>query len=328
MNISALQRPGCNRQHFPPPAVIITVVSMIRIMNGRNQILFAFTALVMLTLCACNTREDILKYAPVEVYADDTLLQLVEDKRAMIVIAHDDDMCGMAGTISLLNQRGWEIAVVSFSQSPERNAAQIEACRSILDTVMFVDLKPGQYRNDLDTVENAYYAIPRERFELVFNRELIETEYSRCIRAFNPSVIFTLDSEMGGYGHPEHVFISQMVIDLAMQQRITPAMIYQSVYTDHMEQTIMERHAARMKSWGFPGDEWENAKATYGVSGMPEPDVQINISGEAGRKMDYLRSYNKREREILDFFIPFFEAYPAEEYFSVFDREFFRVIRM
>lgn len=301
---------------------------MIRIMNGRNQILFALTALMMLTLCACNTREDILKYAPVEVYADDTLLQLVEDKRAMIVIAHDDDMCGMAGTISLLNQRGWEIAVVSFSQTPERNAAQIEACRSILDTVMFVDLKPGQYRNDLDTVEHAYYAIPRERFELVFNRELIETEYSRCIRAFNPSVIFTLDSEMGGYGHPEHVFISQMVIDLAMQQRITPALIYQSVYTDHMERTIMERHAVRMKSWGFPGDEWENAKATYGVSGMPEPDVQINISGEAGRKMDYLRSYNKREREILDFFIPFFEAYPAEEYFSVFDREFFRVIRM
>ena len=301
---------------------------MIRIMNGRNQILFAFTALMMLTLCACNTREDILKYAPVEVYADDTLLQLVEDKRAMIVIAHDDDMCGMAGTISLLNQRGWEIAVVSFSQTPERNATQIEACRSILDTVMFVDLKPGQYRNDLDTVEHAYYAIPRERFELVFNRELIETEYSRCIRAFNPSVIFTLDSEMGGYGHPEHVFISQMVIDLAMQQRITPALIYQSVYTDHMEQTIMERHAARMKSWGFPGDEWENAKATYGVSGMPEPDVQINISGQAGRKMDYLRSYNKREREILDFFIPFFEVYPAEEYFSVFDREFFRVIKM
>jgi LmbE family N-acetylglucosaminyl deacetylase len=297
-------------------------------MNGRNRKLYALTALVMLTLCACNTREDISKYAPVEIYADDTLLQQIDDKRAMIVIAHDDDMCGMAGTISLLNQQGWEIAVVSFSQSPERNAAQILACRDILDTVMFVDLKPGQYRNDLDSVENAYYAIPPEKFEAVFNRALIEEEYIRCIRAFNPSVIFTLDNEMGGYGHPEHVFISQIVIDLAAQQRIAPAWIYQSVYTDHMEQTIMERHAARMKSWGFPGDEWDNAKAIYGVSGMPEPDVQINIRSQAGRKMDYLRSYNKREREILDFFIPFFEAYPAKEYFSVFDREFFRVIKV
>jgi hypothetical protein len=81
-----------------------------------------------------------------------------------------------------------------------------------------------------------------------------------------------------------------------------------------------------MKSWGFPGDEWEVAKKIYMVEGMPEPTVQINITSEAQLKMDYLRSYNKREREVLGFFIPEFEEYTAEEYFTVFDREFFRVI--
>ncbi|WP_323435098.1 hypothetical protein [Lentimicrobium sp.] len=49
---------------------------------------------------------------------------------------------------------------------------------------------------------------------------------------------------------------------------------------------------------------------------------------EPASEKDYLRSYNKREREILDFFIPFFEAYPAKEYFSVFDREFFRLVKV
>lgn len=61
---------------------------------------------------------------------------------------------------------------------------------------------------------------------------------------------------------------------------------------------------------------------------MPTPGVQIHISSEAKLKMDYLNSYNKREREILDFFIPHFEKYSAEEYFSIFDREFFRIIKM
>lgn len=283
------------------------------------------TLLVLLSACS---REDISSYTPVEKLPQDTLLQSIENKRAMIVIAHDDDMCAMAGTASLLNKDGWEIAVVSFSKTPERDQAQIEACKNILDTVQFVDLTPEQIRNDTKEQPNGYYAIPRDGFETTFNREIIEKEYLKKINEFNPTVIFTLDNEMGGYGHPEHVLISQMVIDLAEKQEITPKYIYQSVYTDHMENSIMQRHSARMISWGFPGDEWENAKKTYNVEGMPEPTVQINIQQEAKEKMDYLKSYNERERKVIGFFMPAFEDYSADEYFTYFDREFYRVLKV
>ena len=90
----------------------------------------------------------------------------------------------------------------------------------------------------------------------------------------------------------------------------------------------MKRHSERMKSWGFPGNEWDYAKKVYRVEGMPEPTVQVKIAGEAQQKMDYLRSYNKRERKTVGFFIPEFEKYSAEEYFTIFDREFFRVIKL
>lgn len=63
---------------------------------------------------------------------------------------------------------------------------------------MFVDLKPEHYRNDLDTVKNAYYAIPKNRFNDVFNTSLIENEFTRYIHAFKPSVLFSLDNEIGG----------------------------------------------------------------------------------------------------------------------------------
>lgn len=61
---------------------------------------------------------------------------------------------------------------------------------------------------------------------------------------------------------------------------------------------------------------------------MPEPTVQINITSEAQAKMNYLKSYNKRERKTMGFFIPAFEFYSAEEYFNIFDREFYRVIKL
>lgn len=284
--------------------------------------------LIFILSFSVNDKERIKQFSAIERYPNDSTLFNFSSKRALIVIAHDDDMCGMSGTISKLNRMGWYIGVVSFSKTPERNAAQVKACKNILDTVLFVPLQPREIRNDLDSVSKTYLAFPRSQFERVFNHQKIEEHYLKAIKAVQPSVIFSLDNEIGGYGHPEHVFISQMVLDFAKSGKINVDFVYQSVYTDHMENTIMKRHADRIKSWGFPGDEWDNAKAIYGVSGMPEPSVQINIQSEAKSKMAYLKSYNKRERKVIDFYVPFFEDYNAKDYFSVFDREFFRVIQI
>ncbi len=293
--------------------------------NVKLQFIFI---LLLMTIYSCNRREDVRQYAPVENYPNDSILENITNKKAMIVVAHDDDMCAMAGTVSLLNKNGWQIAVLSFSKTQERNAAQVKACKNILDTVIFAGLSAEQIRNDKEEERKGYYAFPKDSFDLVFSKPIIEAEFVKHINSFNPAIIFTLDNDMGGYGHPEHVLISQMVIDLSEKQHIRPSLIYQSVYTNHMENSIMQRHSKRMKSWGYPGDEWDNAKRIYGVDGMPEPTIQINISSEAQLKMEYLRSYNKRERKTLGFFIPEFEKYSAEEYFTIFDREFFRIIKI
>ena len=294
----------------------------------RNKIGCLFGVLCLVAQLGYSQIERLRQYAATETYSEDTILQHLPIKRAMIVIAHDDDMCAMAGTVSQLNKQGWEIAVMSFAKTPERNAAQIKACSSILDTVVFVNMTEQQYRNDLDGETRPYIAIAKESFKEVFNTAEVEARYSEAIHRFQPSVIFTLDNEMGGYGHPEHVFVSQLVVDLATAGKIAPQYIYQSVFTDHMEQTIMQRHALRLKSWGLPDDEWARAKQIYHVEGMPAPNVQFNIRSEAKLKMDYLRSYEKRERKVLGFYIPEFENFPAEKYFEIFDREFFRIIKI
>ncbi|MEQ8908683.1 MAG: PIG-L family deacetylase [Vicingaceae bacterium] len=283
----------------------------------------------MLALIFGCQPEAIQAYAPTEKYPEDTILESIESKRAMIVVAHDDDMCATSGTVALLNQKGWEIAVVSMSKTQSRNEAQRKACMPIMDTVFFAQLSPEQIRNDLDSVEKAYEAFPKANFDQVFSRSLLEAEYSKYINAFQPTVIFTLDSSLGGYGHPEHVFVSQMVLDMAKTGKISPAYIYQSVFTDHMEESIMERHSKRMKSWGFPGDGWDKAKSIYGVEeGMPEPTVEIDIRKVAELKMNYLRSYNEKERSKIGFFLPAFEDYTPEEYFGVFNREFFHIVKI
>ena len=294
-----------------------------------NRILSVFTLIISILLLQACVREDASKYAPVESYPEDKNLASLREKRAMVVIAHDDDMCAMSGTMSKLNREGWEIAIISMTAGATRDAAQRKACKNLADTVMFVDISKKDLRHDHGKEKPAYYAFPKDSFDVVFDVDLVAQLYARQINEFKPSVIFTLDNKMGGYGHPEHVLISQLVLDLAKDSIISPSYVYQSVFTDHMEKTIMARHSEKMKSWGFPGNEWDEAKKVYGVpDAMPEPSVQINIESEAEQKMNYLTSYAERERKVIGFFIPAFEEYSAEEYFEIFDREFFHVIEV
>jgi LmbE family N-acetylglucosaminyl deacetylase len=299
-------------------------------MNTRTN--YWLLVILLFSFSCKKRRENITQFAPTsqEVYPTDTILQSVKIKKAMIIIAHDDDMSVMSGTISKLNKEGWAIDVISFHQDSERDKAQIEACRNILDTVIFFDLNYSQWRLDLNErkQEELYLPIEKEKFAETFNQKIVENELINRVNNFNPSVVFTLDNEIGAYGHPEHVFISQIVLDLAQSKQIPVNYIYQSVYTPHMTESIMMRHSKRMIEWGFKGDNWEIAKKTYEVEGMPKPTTQIYITSEANEKMEYLNSYNERERKTIGFFIPAIEEYSAIEYFKVFDREFFNMIKI
>lgn len=289
-------------------------------------------AIILLTIVSlsCAKREEIAQYAPVESYPSDTLLSSITPGIALAITAHDDDIAIMAGTLSKLNKNGWEIVHVYYPhEENKRKKAHEKATGLILDSVFMFDINYGDYRFDLDTETKSWEPMPLNEFPQIFNYPLFKNQIIKLTDDLSPSVIFTLDSDYGVYGNPEHIFISKLVLDLAQSNTISTKYIYQGVMTKHMERTIIEeRHSRRMKSWGYDGNGWKKTRTLYGVDGMPEPDVQINIYSEAELKMNFLRSYRERQRKTLGSYLPAFEDYEAEEYFEVFDREFFRVIKI
>ncbi len=80
-----------------------------------------------------------------------------------------------------------------------------------------------------------------------------------------------------------------------------------------------------MKKWGYPSAS-PSANELYGIDGMLEADVQIDITDQAEIKMAYLRAYPENVRKNLRKFLIYFEDFEAETYFSVGNSEFFRVI--
>lgn len=302
------------RKYYPTPMKlpILTFISLLLLITG------------------CKNPERLQRYAGVESYPEDSLLQGMNRKKAMVITAHDDDICAMSGTLSKLNAAGWEVAHMVFpNESSLRNNTHRRAASYILDTVIWIDMEGKQVRYNLNENLKAHLAIAKDQFPTHFNIPDIRQKCKELINAFSPSVILTLDNEIGGYGHPGHVFISQLVLDLAKENEISPRYIYQNVYPDSMENAIIgERLRRKLVKNETEEFGWDRAKRIYKVTGMPEPSVQVTISAEAHSKMNYLRTYGKRERKNIDYYLPEYEAYDAEVYFAIFDREFFRVIAL
>lgn len=270
------------------------------------------------------TTEYLRRFVATETYPTDVFLDTVSNKKALIIVAHDDDDCAMSGMIAKLTAKGWIIKQLSLQShillTTGSNPAHIICQGNELI------LKDGYYRIGLDTMKNPYLPIPYKKIKEQFLTNKVANAIIKKVNEFKPSVIFTLDNEKGGYGHPEHIFISQLVKDLFEQDKIQIDKIYQSVYTDQMEKEIVDKWLGdRLKKWGYPNPS-AVANEIYGISGMPEPTVQVNITEVAEIKMNYLRAYEEDVRKNLRKFIPYYEEFDAKTYFGIFDREFFRVI--
>ena len=247
----------------------------------------------------------------------------VTNKRALIIVAHDDDDCIMSGTIAKLTANGWTIKQLSFevhnTPGENRNAAHIicEGSEKILED--------GIYRPGVDTIKHSYHTISYGEIEKQYLHEKVATALIARVNEFNPSVLFTLDIIKGGYGHPDHIFLSQLVLDLFKENKITAERIYQAVVTRHMEKERDKWLIPRMEKWGYP-QTGPSADEILGIEGIPVPDVQINITDQAETKMTYLRTYPENVRKNFRKYIPYYEEFDAKLYFSIFDREFFRII--
>jgi hypothetical protein len=70
-----------------------------------------------------------------------------------------------------------------------------------------------------------------------------------------------------------------------------------------------------------------DTKNIYRCSGMPLPDVQINIYPYARKKKSVLLAHASQHRNIKKLF-PSYKYIPSSIYFKIFDKEYFNIIEL
>ena len=258
-----------------------------------------------------------------EKYPADTYLSSSIPKRALIVTAHDDDAYSFSGTVLQLVKQGWEISQVSFKRINDlekNNERFLDIAKAEgLKEVSLLDLV---YRKD--TSHASYMPFPYTDFPKVFNADTVYSALAAHIERFRPTVIFSLDDVIGGYGHPDHVFISQQVLEYCRRNKEKPGFtvqrVYQAVFPPSMAEAILIKN-----SW-VSENPYIIGKKKYNCNGMPLPDVYVNIYASAKRKKEYMNAFSSHDRKNIAKASPYYNWYPYWIYFRIFDKEYFRVI--
>lgn len=275
--------------------------------------------LSILLLQSCLTQK-LEHLAPVEIYPDDTWLQAQANKKALIIVAHDDDAISSAGTISMLTTRGWEVHMLCFYHDiPENINRNLQRQQDVQQAIAVQGIRSItfhtlNYRAHHTAYPTLYAYVPESMRDSIYQMDTLTQLIQQFIEQHQPSVIFTLDDVIGGYGHPDHVVVSQIVKEYALAHPQNIKRVYQAVFSPHQANTIMEDLPV-----------YQDALVNCACTGQPIPTTQINISAYGAQKQAAMQTYSTEQHNLQKFW-PKYDKMPAEKYFSIFDREFFHVI--
>jgi len=309
------------------------------------SVIFIAVIIYILPLIYCNS---VLN--TIHEYPEDKFLETATNKKAIIIVAHDDDWYGCVGTIKNLCNNGWDVSAYCFYPESLSNETSIRVSRrkeGLLNSKDLIGLKEFigiDINLRFNPVEKPYRSLPYSEFEHVFMYDSIETYVTRIIDQNNPSIVFTLDDSIGLYGNPEHVLISQIILDICekgnSEKKFIVDRIYQSVLPPDMAEGIMVKYSNIHPFLSFKRLYWhltntnsdtENiyteAKKVYGCAGMPLPDIEINIGALSKYKKGFTKCF-PTERKNFKRFVPFFNWYPYWIYYRIFDKEFYRIIEI
>lgn len=260
---------------------------------------------------------------PKEEYPDDTFLQNEQNKTALIIVAHDDDAGTFCGTTSLLAANGWDVNFLSFYtpfHRPEDNPIRKLEMQRVAEIQGLNGLDLIDFAIAKDKVNQGWMPIPYKEFPIRYKIDSLSLLLYESISKYGPSVIFTLDNTIGWYGHPEHVLVGQLVEEICKSHRDSIGFpvnrIYQMVYPPTMAKKTMEKKGT-----------YQSGKKIYQCIGMPEPDIQIDISSFAITKKKVFLAHASQHRNIKKFF-PYYRIIPGWIYWRIFRYEYFNILNI
>jgi len=245
----------------------------------------------------------------IEQFSSDTF-----QKKALFIFPHADDEAICAGTISKLKEQNYEVGVIVLTdQGKEVRHKEFIQSMNLLDVDYFEQLsvRNTNYNSWNDIMENK---IINWKGDTVSIKNMLVKK----ITDFKPSIIFTWDNVIGGYGHPDHILLSQIVNDIFDNQNkyLEDSNSIEKLYMISLSKGL-ENHILNKL------DFYKGLISRYKQTEIPKPNIAVKISKYAIIKKKVLLAYRSEYKSALSKFFPSFKETDAKKYFELYDREYY-----
>lgn len=274
--------------------------------------------LIGIYLAGCNHKQ--IDYEKIESYQDNKIKELEvtadESTRVLLIFPHADDEIICAGLISHLKAQGASIHMLTLGhhQKSEINETRLKELQCSATKLGVEKLEVA------GLVINKWDDIMQDRIAYWYdNKDSIKSIIWNKIDNYKPHILITYDTEIGGYGHPEHRISAQLTKDIFNEHRFdstfTPEKIYQFTLPDKLEEFML----SNIPSYHY------SMKLT-GSSGLPKPDVALNIMKYWGIKNGVALCHESQFKTLRKFYMVANEN-DLEAHSKAFSREYYTVIK-
>jgi LmbE family N-acetylglucosaminyl deacetylase len=278
------------------------------------------TIIILFGVVICGCKNTQLNYSHVAQMQDASVIlweiQGANPQKAMFIFPHPDDEITCAGTIAKMKANNWEVYLLTLTKGSDDQDKMVRtnewnaAAKNLgYDKTLLYDF----YNNNWEDIMQQNVQFWPE------NLDSISSLIYNTVLDWQPDMLITYDDAIGGYGHPEHLLSAKIVRDLftthAGTADFSPKYLYQMTLPQALEDFIV----ADLPSYKL-------AIELYGVNGLPEPDLAVEITNFWPAKRNAAACYQSQAEILNKFYLLPSNADTAAHY-ATFNKEYYREIK-
>ncbi len=187
----------------------------------------------------------------------------------------------------------------------------------------FIDLSDIKTETKIETagfINNTWNDIMQDNITFWYDqKDSIKAVIKNKIDLFGPDILISYDSEIGGYGHPEHRISAELTQAIFIENKenpeFKPNIIFQITLTKDLEAFLVS------KSQGY-----NLSKKLTGSTGLPKPDVAVDIRKYWKIKNEAAKCH-KSQKDILKKFYIIYDDKEEQDHINAFSKEYYKTIK-
>lgn len=283
--------------------------------------MITYRSLFILWCCllfGCNPTR--VNYSEIAAMQNNTLplwhFDTLHPQKAMFIFPHPDDEITCAGTIAKMKANNWDVYLLTLTKGSDEQDKMVRtnewnaAAKSLgYDKTLLCDF----YNNSWSDIMQQNVRFWPE------NLDSISSLIFNTVMDWQPDILITYDDAIGGYGHPEHLLSAKIVRDLFSTHlgntSFSPKYLYQMTLPQALEDFIV----ADLPSYKMAIEQ-------YGLDGLPDPDLAVEITEFWPAKRNAASSYQSQAEILNKFYLLPSNADTAAHY-TTFNKEYYREIK-